>query len=271
MERGKVPGVKVRYASKGQIAAMVVRVAACCALALTGCSDSINPGAPVVVPSDTWEPPTLTEAVILADRILRSQDDHLLLDAAERRELAREIAPVLSRIRDVYPAVADVTVRASYAFGELLLGLEPPLLEDVVALLEGQTGPVLLRTGQAEFDTLNERLGLVAVDLFPSTGTVIFYFNEYLNVPAAAAAYAAIEGIEYAEPNTYLGDGSNIDAAKSAERWYVLARRAWDDCPSGCINEEFFFFIVNGADIERIDPAQAMDIAEFRELVTNRG
>ena len=58
---------------------------------------------------------------------------------------------------------------------------------------------------------------------------------------------------------------------KSAERWYVLARRAWGDCPSGCINDEFFFFIVNGVDVERIDPAQAMGIAEFRELVTNRG
>ena len=68
-----------------------------------------------------------------------------------------------------------------------------------------------------------------------------------------------------------LGDGPDIDAVKSKGRWYVVARRAWGDCPSGCINEEFFFFIVNGADVERIDRAQAMDRAEFRELVMNRG
>lgn len=259
----------VQHGVKGCMTVLGVLIAACCALAV-GCSDSIDPGAPVVVRSDDWKPITLTEAAVLADRILRKEDDSLLLDATERDALAGETATVLSRIRDVHPAVADVTVRASYAFGELLLGLEPPLLEDVAALFEGQTGPVLLRTGQAEFDTLNERLGLTAVDLFPSTGTVIFYFNEYLNVPAAAAAYEAVEGVEYAEPNAHLGDGSDIDVLESGGRWYVVARRAWGDCPSGCINEEFFFFIVNTADVERIDPAQAMGIAEFRELVMNR-
>jgi len=269
--------LKRRYDFKDRIAAVAVRIAACCVLAVAGCSDSINSGAPgeatapVVVHSDAWERPVLTEAAILADRILRREDDSLLLDAAERDDLAHEIAPVLSRIRDVYPAVADIAVRADYAFGELLLGLEPPLFEAVMSLLEGQTEPVVLRTGNAAFDTLNERLGLTAVDVFSSFETVIFYFNEYLDVPAAAAAYAALEGVEYAEPNIYLGDGSDIDAVKSAGRWYVVVRRAWGDCPSGCINEELFFFTVDDAEVNQVDPVQAMDIAEFRELVMNRG
>ena len=266
-----MPGIKVRDAFKGQFAEMVVRLAACCVLVLTGCSDSISPGAPVVVPSDAWEPPALTEAAILAHRLLSRDDDRLLVGAADRQELAGELGSVLSRIRDVYPTAEDITVQAFYAFGELLVGLEPTLFEDVAELLDDQTGPVLLRTGRAEFDTLNQRLGLTAVDLFPSTGTAIFYFNEYLNVPAAAAAYATTEGIEYAEPNAYLGDGPDIDAVKSQRRWYVVARHAWGDCPSGCISEELFFFIVNAADVERIDAAQAMGVAEFRELVTNRG
>ena len=255
-----------------------VRLAACCALALTGCSDSINPGAPseaeapVVVLSDAWEPPTLTEASILADRLLRRQDDSLLLDAAERRELAREIAPVLTRIRYAYPAVADITVRAPYAFGELVLALESWLFEAVSSLLDDSTGPVVLRTGHADFDALNARLGLsVVVEMFPISGTVIFYFNEYLNVAAAARAYATMEGIEYAESNAYLGDGSDIDAVKSEGRWYVVARRAWGDCPAGCINEVLDFFIVNGDDVERIERTQAMDRVEFRDLVMSRG
>lgn len=213
----------------------------------------------------------LTEADILADRLLRREDDGLLVDAADRQELAGELGPVLSRIRDVYPAVADIAVWADFAFGELLLGLEPSLSEAVASLLEGQTEPVALRTGNAAFDTLNERLGLTAVDVLSRFETVIFYFNEHLNVPAAAAAYAAMEGVEYAERNGYLGDGSDIDAVKSEGIWYVVARRAWGDCPSGCINEELFFFIVHAADVERLDREQAMGIAEFRELVMNRG
>ena len=51
----------------------------------------------------------------------------------------------------------------------------------------------------------------------------------------------------------------------------MVARRAWGDCPSGCINEELYFFIVDGNEVDQVDPAQAMGIAEFRELVMNRG
>ena len=305
----------IRYDFRDRIVTIAARLAVCCALALTGCSDASNPrdssetappvvapapesdgsgettdpvitpspdadtsdgpdeaAAPVVLPPDAWEPPMLAEADILADRLLRRDDDSLLLDAAERDDLAREIAAVLSRIRDAYPTVADVTVWADYAFGELLLTLEPWLFETVSSLLEGQTEPVVLRTGHAAFDALNESLGLsVVVESLPRFRTVTFYFNEYLNVPAAAAAYAALEDIEYADPNAYVGDGPDIDMVKAAGRWYVVARRAWGDCPAGCINEELYFFIVDGAGAQRIDPAQAMGIAEFRELVTNRG
>ena len=265
----------IRHGRKDSITVIAVLLSACCVLAV-GCSESTQsdaPGetaAPVVVRPDAWEPPMLTETDVLADRLLRREGDGLLLDAAERQELAGELGPVLFRIRDVYPAVADIAVWADYAFGELLLGLEPSLFEAVMSLLEGQTEPVVLRTGNAAFDTLNERLGLTAVDVFPRFETVIFYFKEYLNVPAAAAAYAALEGIEYAEPNIYLGDGSDIDAVKSAGRWYVIVRRAWGDCPAGCINEELLFFIVDNAEVNQVDPARAMDIAEFRELVMNR-
>ena len=267
-----------RRDSKDRIAGIVVRLAACCALALTGCSDSSNSGAPgevaapVVVRSDAWETPSLTEAAILADRILRREDDSLLLDAAERNDLAREIAPVLSQIRDAHPTVADVAVRPPYAFGELLLTLEQGLFEVVSSLLEDQTGSVVLRTGYVEFDALNEQLGLsVVVKIFRRFRAVIFYFNEYLNVPAAATAYETIEGIESAEPNAYLGDGSDIDAVNSEGCWYVVARRAWGDCLSGCINAELYFFIVNGADVKWVDRTQAIESAEFRELVMNRG
>lgn len=213
-----------------------------------------------------------TEAAILADQILRREDDRLLLDEAERRQLAGEIVLVLSSIRDAYPQVADIAARTPYAFGELVLELEPQLFEAIVSLLDDQTGPVTLQTGHAEFDSLNETLGLsVVVNLFRRFRTVTFFFNEYLNVPAAAAAYGMLEGIEYAEPNAYVGDGPDLNALESEGRWYVVARRAWGDCPAGCINEELLFFIVDDTAVEMIDSEEAMDIDEFNELVMNRG
>ena len=109
-----------------------------------------------------------TEAATLADQILRREDDSLLLDEAERRQLADEIASVLSSIRDAYPAVEDITASTSYVFGELLVGLEPQLFDAVASLLEDQTGPVTLQTGYAEFDSLNGTLGLsIIVDFLP--------------------------------------------------------------------------------------------------------
>ena len=282
-----------RHDFRDRIVRVVIGLAAGCALALTGCSGSTDStdstastastdsldmeppsdaAAPVVVlRPDGWEPPMPTEAAILADRILR-RDDRLLLDEAERRQLAGEIASVLSGIRGSYPEVADIAARTSYAFGGLVLELEPPLFEAVVSLLDDQTGPVTLQTGYAEFDSLNETLGLsVVVNLFRRFQTVTFFFNEYLNVPAAVAAYGMLEGIEYAEPNAYVGDGPDLNALKSEGRWYVVARRAWGDCPAGCINEELLFFIVDDTAVEMIDSEEAVDIAEFEELVMNRG
>ena len=266
------------YDFGSHIAVIVFRLAACCALAATACSDSIDPAAPgehtapVVVRPGAWAPPTLSEADILADRLLQRQNDRLRVDAAQRRELAAEILAVLSRIRFAYPAVADITARPTYAIGELMLALGPQLFENVYSLLEDGGDRIVLRTGQADFDSLNARLGLsVVVQIFQFSRTVIFYFNEYLNVSAAARAYAAIEGVQYAEPNGYVGDGSDIDAVKSDGRWYVVARRAWGDCPAGCINEVFDFFIVDGDSVERVERSQAMVRAEFRDLLRNRG
>ena len=74
-----------------RLAVSTAWLAAGCALALAGCSDSTSPGeaaVPTVVHPDAWEAPVLTEADVLADRLLRREDDGLLLDATERRELA---------------------------------------------------------------------------------------------------------------------------------------------------------------------------------------
>ena len=283
--------MRLRNNSRGRIAIVIIGLAVCCAATLMGCSGSDDsaesvdlevPGetessghaaAPVVVLRlDGWEPPMPTEAAILADRILRREGDSLLLDAAERRQLAGEIASVLSGIRDAYPAIEDITARTSYVFGELLVGLEPQLFDAVASLLEDQTGPVTLQTGYAEFDSLNGTLGLsVVVDLFPSFHTATFYFDEYLNVPAAAATYETVEGIEYAESNAYVGDGPDIDAVKSQGRWYVVARHAEGDCPSGCIYQELFFFVVDGTAVQMIDSEKALQVPEFMDLVTSRG
>ena len=290
-----------------RIAMVVMALAVCGAVTLAGCSDSgdsgdsgdsaepVDMGVPgetetpaevpgeaespgagaatvVVLGPDDPDPPMPTEADILAHRILSKENDKLVLDPAERDRLADELAAVLSTIRDAYPDVADITARPSHAFGVLLVGLEPGLFDVVSSLLEEQAGPVELRTGYEQFDSLNARLGLsIVVDLFDSFHGAVFYFSEHLNVPVAAAEYGMVEGIEYAEPDGHVGDGPDIYADYSQGRWYVVARHAEGDCPASCIIEELFYFVVDGTTVEKIDKEQALERDEFMDLVMNRG
>ena len=287
LETLEVFGMRARNDSRERRVGVLIALAACCSLALAGCpgwgdsadstelDDPSHAAAPVVVLNrDGWEPPRLEESDILANRLLQRQDDGLVVDAAKRSSLSAEIDSTLTAIRAACPVLVDekVTVRMTHAFGQLILALEPQLYEAVASLLVDQGGPVTLETGYAEFDSLNGRLGLsVVLDLYSFSRTVAFYFSEYLNVPAAATAYEMIDGIEYAEANAHVGDGPDIDAFNSEGRWYVVARRAEGDCPSGCINEELYFFIVDGTAVEIVDSQQALDQLEFSEIVMNQG
>ena len=163
--------------------------------------------APAAVRAEFREVPTLPHGVVLAHRTLQRKSEELLLDTGKRRALALEIEPVLSRIRDAHPVTADVTVRPSHALGRLILGLEPDLSEIPSGLLDDATGPAALRTRRAEFDAHDARLGLSAATLFPALRTAAFGVDEHANIGAAVEAYAAMDGIDYVEPDILLGDG----------------------------------------------------------------
>ena len=247
-----------------------------CAFALVACGVLPWPGLPgyrAEASTGVWKDSPPTEAAILADRILRRRSDDLLFDVKQRGELIAEIEQILSQIRDAYPAMMEVGVRGTHQPRTLLIGLKPDLFEAVAGPTNGQEGSAVPRTGHVGFDTLNASLGLQAVELFPllPSGPVIFHFGEHLNIDAAIRAYTAIEGVEYAEPNAFLGDGSDIDAYKSRGTWYVVVRKAWGDCPSGCLYQELFFFTVEGGEVDQIEGTQAMNMAAFAELVAARG
>ena len=266
---------QTRRGSKRPVAAIWIRFAVVCLLPAVWCVSPDKGGwgaeaAPVVVRVDSRKPPKVSEAFVLAHRILARETDDLLFDAKRRRELAREIEGVLKRLRDAYPEVAEISARAAHLPGVLLLGVKPDLMGVVSRLLRGKNGPVKLRTGKAAFDALNARLGLRAVRLFRRTGVLVMHSSELANVAAARRAYLKIAGVEYAEPDAQLGDGSDIEASKSDDAWHIVVRKAWGDCPSGCIYKKMFFFIVRDEKNERIEPSKATGMPEFRKLLETR-
>lgn len=226
--------------------------------------------AQVVVRADSLKPAPLPEAVVLAHRILARESKDLLVDEKRRSELAREIEGVLKRLRYAYPEIEKISARAAHPPGVLLLSVKPRLFRDVSRSLTHLKGPVELRTGNPAFDALNAKLGLRAVRPYRHIGVLVMHLSERANIEAARRAYQKSAGVEYAEPDAHLGDGPDIEAAKSGGAWHIVVRKAWGDCPAGCLYKKMFFFTVNDGDVERIEPARAMTNPEFRNILETR-
>ncbi len=144
---------------------------------------------------------------------MRRGSGQLLLDLSARGELERELAEALRQVRTGNPEVAGIHARERYRPSMLIVGLEPPLLKRVLGMFDRAGRVVTLRTGNAELDTLNAEVGLRGAKSLGSLG-VIFCYGPELNVVAAAAAYSRLDGVSYAEPDTRLGDGPDIEAAR---------------------------------------------------------
>lgn len=92
-----------------------------------------------------------------------------------------------------------------------------------------------------------------------------------MNVFQASLLYSALDGIDHAQPDMLLGDGPDIEASKAGGTWYVVFRRAWGDCPAGCLHQEFRFFTVSDGRVDQLAPARAADTDAFAALLAERG
>ena len=236
------------------------RFVACCALAV------VCAGASPVPSLGGNGPAAVGEASILAERVLRRESDGLLFDERRLDALARELDRVLARVRERDPALATIRAHRRRSPGTLLLGVEADLF-DAIDRFPVRGGI----TGNRAFDVLNAKLGIRKKDVFPLLRIVALNTGERVNVDAAAKAYRAIDGVVFAEADTRLGDGSDIEAARSAGLWHLVFRRAWGDCPSGCTNAELFFFTVDGGDVSPVESRRARGMAAFSALLARRG
>ena len=214
----------------------------------------------------TEEAVATSDAMVLANRLLRRQSNGLLLNPKRRDRLAREIGQVLDQVRTAYPPAWEVSPRMDFRPGILLVGLTPALLSAAVPAGRNEGQP----TGHVEFDDLNTRLGLSDMRVFLHVGAALLEFSKYVNLEAAARAYLEIPGVQFAHPDAQLGDGPDIEVVRIQETWYVIVRKAWGDCPSGCLHEELFFFIVENDVVRRMEAPEAMQESAFAKLAAIR-
>ena len=243
----------------------------------SGCSDrmeeDVKPKGPLVVRNSCPVLPHPSEAEILADRILRLESDDLLFDPKEREARIEEIERILRVIRGTYPEIENIPVRGTRALGQLRLGLESGLYQTLAEILTTDEDFVTLKTGNAEFDALTTTLELQGIVL--NSPKSIFTraslcFKEWVNTDAASDAYLAVEGVRSATPAYTAGDSPDIVALKEEGRWFFIFRNAWGDCPSGCGNQELFFFTVVGDEVQQITEEIASTILPFQKLFSTR-
>ena len=261
---GTLTAMRIALARRAAIACAVMAAASLQNACAAGLVDSEVPSQE----SSLCPPPAgeRSDAAILADRIMSRTSSRLLFDGSFHDELAREAEDVLRMVRAAHPGVAGIHARELYRPDTLILGLEPPMLQRVQGMFDASGRMVTLRIGAPELDSLNAELRLRGAKLL-GPAAVIFCFGPALNSPAAAAVYAGLDGISYAEPDTHAGDGPDLEAARVDGDWYLIFRNAWGDCPSGCINEQLSFFVVSGGTVR---PA-ASEAEPFRRLMAERG
>ncbi len=206
------------------------------------------------------------DAMILATRLHQAMTGNLVMDDPKLQELGRKIDLVLAQIRDRHPRMSEIFARWWYAPARLILHLEGDLLDAVIEHWQNWNGEPLPRTGHAIFDELNARIGLHGAKTYLHSSMVVVSFSKLANMRAAHEAYAAIDGVRHVEFDWFVGDGPDILAANDGETWHVAMRDAWGDCPSGCMHEETFYFIVRSGHLEQVEENEARNIRQFREL-----
>ena len=146
-------------------------------------------------------------------------------------ELAIRIDNDSTVTRFTFPFIASIHYRYPYSPDELIVGLTDTAMSQYLA---GQYHAV---------DALNEEYGVIDIrTLSTNLKIIILTFNQIYNMPMLSNIYEQADpvGIRYAEPNYYGGDGSTIIANLP---FYTFVH-AWGDCPSGCINHDYYFFLV---------------------------
>ena len=241
--------------------------------------------APSVVPAEgteaeiddvgQWPPgdpmtPDLVEATTLALRLLHEESwwrtrlleespyNGLLPDEECLAALSVELAEVLARLRETHPEFARFRVRPQTEFGVLRVRFTDEfaaVVREVGKAAENVRGDrsEAFRTGHAEFDELNEKLGLRHIDVPPEGwDSFLLHLHEHVNTDAASKVYLVLDVVESADPRKRIIDGSDIDADPTLDGWWIYVHNRWGACPSGCTTKEMFRFRAEGDTIERV-------------------
>lgn len=195
--------------------------------------------------------PERSEAERLAERLLMEESSELVLDLNELQRLSAEIQIGLNAVRDFEPSMSAMTAREHYRSDMLIIDLQSDLGNKVNEIIEGGSGKVEFITGFNEFDELNRKLGLLAIQYFMHVDIFLFYFANPINVPVALIQYSENDGVEFAEPDVNLVEWTDIEVYRTNGSWIFVFKPP----PGADLTEQFgheiYFFSVKKGKVDR--------------------
>jgi len=101
-------------------------------------------------------------------------------------------------------------------------------------------------TGNQQIDNLMEEYDLKLDRYYhwPTYHAAVLSSEAAINIYALSKMFEPIDGVIFAEPNGYLGDGNNIEGSIESNYMKYVFSYGWGDCPSGCINRHYWLFQV---------------------------
>ena len=205
-----------------------------------------------VVPTDqAIRLPERSEAEQLAERLLMEESSEPVLDLSEVQRLSVEIQTGLNAVRAFEPSMSAIIAREHFRSDMLIIDLQSDLGNKAKEIIEGNSGKVVFNTGFKEFDSLNRKLQLFAIQYFMHVDIFLFYFANPINIPAALTQYSEIDGVEYAEPDVNLVEWTDIEVYRRNGNWIFVFKPP----PSADLTEQFghelFYYSVKDGKVDR--------------------
>ena len=148
--------------------------------------------------------------------------------------LAREIETHLEQVRAQYSAIDTIINALSY---------RPPWVPSRILLgVDAATIQQIKEGTYRAWDALNLKYQHSETKIHASF--VVLSFDGILHPRSLANLYADLPGVQYAEPDGYVGDSPNIYPRSTPNGLTYLFRYAWGDCPAGCIYSKYWYFAI---------------------------
>jgi hypothetical protein len=176
------------------------------------------------------------EDVEEAEQIALYLDDDVLLDRFLLKRVFYDMTLIRGAFGGEIEALLNIRFRPPCKDGRIMIVFDEAIYDTVLA-------------GEYEdWTELNDRYLPYDVKTVDRLRKVYLYFDGLLDYRTLAGRYAALPHVTSAECVEPAGDSANIYARRTDTGIDYLFRAAWGACPSGCTNNEFYYFVCENDD-----------------------